>query len=248
MIVLSYGGGRQTVAICCLIARGILPRPDRIVMADTGRENVSTWNYLEKNVQPMLDGIGSKVEIAPRSLATVDLYGHNGDILIPVYTATGKLPSFCSNEWKRRVVDRYLRDQGITGGERWIGFALEERRRVTRMLASESSSWTTRFPLVDLMMTTEVAAHVVAAQGLPPAPVSACWMCPNKRNSEWNTLTPEEFEQACCMDEEIRNEDIANGGTGIWLHHSRTPLRVANLTVNETSNVVNQCSLGMCFV
>jgi hypothetical protein len=34
MLVLNYGGGRQTVAICILIARGILPKPDRIVIAE----------------------------------------------------------------------------------------------------------------------------------------------------------------------------------------------------------------------
>lgn len=34
-----------------------------------------------------------KVEIAPHTLATVDLYAGNGDLLLPVYTATGKLPT-----------------------------------------------------------------------------------------------------------------------------------------------------------
>ena len=62
--VFSYGGGRQTASIACLIVQGIYPRPDRIVMADTGRENRSTWDYLAKHVQPMLATVGMQVEIA----------------------------------------------------------------------------------------------------------------------------------------------------------------------------------------
>ena len=78
MQVLNYGGGRQTIAICVLIAKEVLPRPDRIVMADTGREKLSSFDYLEAHIQPLLAPLGLSVEIAPRSLAYVDLYGKNG--------------------------------------------------------------------------------------------------------------------------------------------------------------------------
>src|SRR5205823_5953839 len=44
--VLAYGGGTQTVGMCLLVGTGSLPRPDRIVMADTGREVRSTFAYL----------------------------------------------------------------------------------------------------------------------------------------------------------------------------------------------------------
>src|ERR1043165_6024182 len=124
--VFSYGGGRQTVAMCILIARGILPRPDVIVAADTGREAPSTWEYLDRYVQPMLAEHGMRVEIAPHSLSKVDLYAHNGDLLVPAFTATGKLPTFCSTEWKARVVRRWLREREVTRARVWIGFALDE--------------------------------------------------------------------------------------------------------------------------
>jgi 3'-phosphoadenosine 5'-phosphosulfate sulfotransferase (PAPS reductase)/FAD synthetase len=127
--VLNYGGGRQTVAMCVMIAKGVLPRPDIIVMADTGRENPSTWEYLDQHVKPFLAKHDLQVEIAPHSLATVDIYGKNGDLLLPVFTETGKLRTYCSNEWKRRVVDRYLRSKNITSGERWIGFGFDEKKR-----------------------------------------------------------------------------------------------------------------------
>lgn len=247
--ILSYGGGRQTVAICVLIARGVLPKPDRIVMADTGRENASTWAYLAAHVQPMLGGVGLSVEIAPRSLATVDLYSHNGILLIPAFADSGKFSSWCSGEWKRDVVGRYLKSEGVSGGEKWIGFALEERKRVARLAKSEREpNWSYCFPLVDLMLTTDGCASLVKSHGLPPAPHSSCWMCPNKRNAEWKALTPEEFAAACDLDDELRADDIFKGGTGVYLHYSRVPLRTADLDTPEKTETARQCGLGMCFV
>jgi hypothetical protein len=247
--VLSYGGGRQTVAVCVLVARGVLPRPDRIVMADTGRENASTWEYLDRYVRPLIASLGLEVEVAPHSLATVDLYAHNGDLLLPVYTADGKLPGFCSDEWKRRVVKRHLAAQGVQSGEMWIGFALDERRRVQRMSRNEDTrGFPPRFPLVELMLTTAGCIEVVKRAGLPEPPHSSCWMCPHKRNVEWLALTPVEFAAACDLDDDLRATDIENGGSGVYLHHSRMPLRTADLNVPESAPVVRQCGLGMCVV
>src|ERR1051325_11218348 len=112
MNILNYGGGWQTTGILVLIAQGKLPRPDRIVIADTGREKQSTWDYLETTARPHMREIGLEIEIAPRSLAYVDIYSHQGTIFLPVYTATGKMTAFCSTEWKARVIDRYIRQNG----------------------------------------------------------------------------------------------------------------------------------------
>lgn len=244
--ILSYGGGRQTVAICVLIARGILPRPDRIVMADTGREAAATWEYLDAHVRPILSPLGLTVEIAPHSLATVDLHGRNGDLLLPVYTVTGKLPGYCSNEWKARVVQRHLKAQGVDRCTLWIGYAFDERRRWDK--PEDTGPWSKEYPLVDLMLTTAGCIEVVTRHGLPAPPESSCWMCPNRRNGQWSRLSPAEFTAACDLDESLRADDIANGGSGVYLHHSRIPLRLADLNTPEKSDVVRQCGLGMCFV
>lgn len=249
MLVLNYGGGRQTVAICILIARGILPKPDRIVIADTGRENQSTWDYLDTYTKPLMESIGLVIEIAPHALATVkDVYGLNGQLLIPAFTIDGKLNGFCSNEWKARVVDRYLRNQGIREGERWLGLALDEPKRWQRLHEKKESQWVFRCPLVDLMLNTPSCLEIVKSHGWPLPVTSSCWMCPHKRNAQWRNLRdhyPTQFEQACQLDEEIREADERGG---VWLHHSRVPLRQANIDIDESQNTVRQCSLGMCFV
>jgi hypothetical protein len=246
--VLNYGGGRQTVAICVLIARGVLPRPDVIVMADTGRENPSTWEYLEKHMKPFLAQHGLAVEVAPHSLATVDLYSGNGDLLLPVFTTTGKLRTYCSNEWKRRVVDRYLRSKEIKGGTRWIGFGFEERKRWSGMHGNTDGKWTTICPLVDLMINTATCLKIIESAGLPEPHHSACWMCPHKRNSEWRHIRdnyPDKWNEACELDAEIRANDEHGG---VFLHHDRVPLSEANIDLDESEGKIQQCTLGVCFV
>jgi 3'-phosphoadenosine 5'-phosphosulfate sulfotransferase (PAPS reductase)/FAD synthetase len=250
--VIHYGGGRQTAAMLVLVKRGLLPKPDRIVIADTGRENPSTWDYREEITEPLAQSMGLTIEIAPRSLAYVDLYSHQGELLIPAYTKTGKLSAFCSTEWKQRVVRRYLKGQhGITSATAWIGYALDERKRYKPNEEDISGPWYRSFPLMELSLTKRDCVQVLEDFGLPVPPPSACWMCPNKPNEEWRYLRdnyPAAFEQACALDEDIRDEDIAQGHEGVWLHHSRVALRAADLEAEDRAGPARQCGLGMCFV
>ena len=245
--VLNYGGGEQTVAMCVLIVNGIIPRPDRIVMADTSREVKSTWSYLLEDVQPYLARHGLKVEIAPHSLATADIYAHNGDMLMPVFTATGKLRAFCSGEWKVEVVKRYLRSTGVTSATQWIGYAFDETRR-WKGKNTEDGPWRIKFPLVDIGIVKADCPVIIRKAGLRPARKSRCKMCPNQSNAEWRELrdsSPEEFEDACKIDEEIREEDDLHA---MFLHQDRVPLRDADLDRLDRKEPDRQCTLGACFI
>lgn len=249
MDILNYGGGRQTVAMCILIVDGLLERPDRVVIADTGRENPSTWEYLDQFVQPLLAQVGLTVEVAPRALATVDLYGHNGDLLVPVYTEKGKLSAYCSTEWKSRVLQRYLAaDCPPRDRVHWIGFAYDERRRV------KASRDVLRYPLIERVLAKADCRAIIERAGLPlPAP-SSCVMCPHKSNTQWRSIRddyPEAWRQACAIDAELREQDIFAGNSGVWLHASRVPLAEADIDDDDRRDgAVNgrQCALGMCFV
>lgn len=240
---LSYGGGRQTVAMLALVCKGLLPRPDRIVTADTSREVGSTWAYLNDHMQPFLAKHGMTVEVAPHDLATVDLYGKNGDLLLPVFTTTGKLSNYCSNEWKVRVCQRYLRSKGITSANQWIGFAFDERKRWDK--EQEPGPWQRRFPLVELMVRANDCPRIIQSVGLPVPNKSRCKMCPLQNNEEWRQLPPDEFEEACRIDEQIREDDDRHG---VFLHQSRVPLREADLNAPDRREPDRQCGLGMCMI
>jgi hypothetical protein len=246
--VFNYGGGRQTVAMCIMIAKGVLPKPDIIVIADTGRENPSTWEYLETHMRPLMREHGLDIQIASRELATVDLRGHSGLLLIPVHTNTGKFQTYCSGEWKRAVVDRHLRAQGLKTGTRWLGLAFDETRRWKRLHNKVDGKWTTTCPLVDLMINTAACLEIIKAAGYPEPHHSSCWMCPHKRNAEWRHIRdnyPEEWQKAIAIDEEVRASDKDQA---MWLHHTRVPLAMADIDKDETAKVAQQCSLGVCFV
>lgn len=245
--VMNFGGGWQTTGILVLIEQGKLPRPDRIVIADTGREKQSTWDYLETTARPRMAAIGLEIEIAPRSLAKVDIYSHQGTLLLPVYTPTGKMSAFCSSEWKARVIDRYIRQTGgpIEAERRhWIGFAYDERRRIK----GDTSRY---YPLVEAMLTRADVRALVRASDWPDPTSSACWMCPNMTNAQWREIRdnrPDEFERACVMDEETREENLLSHGLPCWLHESRGPLREADLEAPDRDEVGRQCGLGLCMV
>ncbi len=96
MIVWSYGGGVQSVAIGVLIVEGALPVPDLAVIADTGRERRATWDYLRDRMQPYLDRVGLTVQVAPHTLARKDLYATSGLTLVPAYTPEGRLGKWCA--------------------------------------------------------------------------------------------------------------------------------------------------------
>ena len=254
-ITWSYGGGTQSAAIAVLIAQGRLPKPERTVMADTSREATETWEYLDKHVSPLLASVGLRVEIAPHSLAKCDLYSYKGELLIPAYTANGKLETFCSGEWKAEVVLRYLRSVGYgpkNPVRTWIGISLDEKRRAKpQNLKWQQLHWPLLF---DFPLTRAECRHIVLEAGLPEPPKSSCWKCPHRRDPQWKRLKdfyPADFEAACRLDEQIRYEDILSGGSGLWLHESRKPLREVDfkvvLNVHPLFTATTGCDSGYCW-
>ncbi len=241
--ILSYGGGTQTVAMCVLVAQGKLPKPDYVIAADTGREMPTTWEYADKYMRPLLATVGMDLHVAPHTLATVDLYSGNGDLLLPVFTETGKLKTYCSVEWKQRVVQRYARKVLGTGTDlvNWIGFSLDEISRV----GSEAGR---RFPLIDLMLTKADCQHIIEAAGLPLPSKSRCHMCPHQSNEEWKQVKeqhPELWLDAVVLDHEIRESDTRGG---VYLHRQLVPLDQVDLEAGAREVPNRQCAFGLCFI
>lgn len=240
--VLSYGGGTQTAAMCVLVAQGKLPKPDYVIAADTGREMPTTWEYADQYMRPLLASVGLELHVAGHELATVDVYGGNGDLLIPAYTPTGKLPTFCSSKWKARVVHRYARQVLGTDADltMWIGFSLDEVKRV-------KGEEKRRYPLIDLMLTKADCEAVILSAGLPLPRKSRCWMCPHQHNAEWREVrgNAELWRQAVELDQELRENDERGG---VYLHPQRVPLELADIDADDRKEPNRQCAFGLCFV
>jgi hypothetical protein len=224
-IVWSYGGGVQTVAILALILQGRLPKPELAIFADTGRERSSTWRYLRDHALPIMQQLGIRFEVASHELSTVDLYAHNGDLLMPAFINAGKLPTFCSDKWKKMVVRRRLRELGYGPDKpviQWLGMSLDE---IERMKDSDVQWIENAWPLVfDVPLRRIECETIIERAGLPIPSKSACWMCPHMNDVEWAEIKlhdPADFAKAIELDAEIRAADTRGG---VYLHKSLLPI------------------------
>ena len=240
----SSGGGVQSSAIGALICQGEL-RPDLAVIVDTERELSTTWDYLDRWVMPALERAGVALHrVAKSEYATVDLM-RNDDLLIPAFTTEsgeiGKLPTYCSNEWKQRVMRRWATEQGVKRADIWIGFTIDELRRVTQ----PTGKWQNRYPLIDRRMTRGDCIALVKRMGWPEPPRSSCWMCPNKPHHEWEWQrqnAPEDFRRAVEFEREIQRHD-----EDVWLTDTGASLDVADFSKPDDM-FTGRCDSGMCFV
>lgn len=235
----SCGGGTQSAAIAALIVQGRLPKPDLAVIVDTEREKSGTWEYAEAVLIPALQEVGVELCRVPKSaFATVDLYSHQGRLLLPVFTTQsgekGKLNTYCSGEWKRDVILRWLRAMEVKQCDMWIGISVDEMRR---MRFSRVGWAQNRYPLIEpefgLSFRRSDCTAEVARMGWPEPPRSACWMCPNMGNHEWREMKrdfPGDFAMAVQFEREMRAKDFTTRtGQGSLF--------------DDTS-----CASGMCFV
>lgn len=245
--VWSCGGGTQSAAIAALICQGRLPKPDLAVIVDTEREKASTWHYLDTIIRPNLAQQGVMVERVPKSrFATVDLYGGEDDdtLLIPAFTThsgtVGKLPTYCSVEWKRRVTARWLRSKKIEQARVWIGISRDEMNRVRTPQSSWMKEW---YPLLfDVPMSRGDCVRLVTeTMGWPKPPRSACWMCPNMSDDEWREMDLEDFKKAVNFEREIRQKD-----SFIFLHEIGKPLDEVDFA--DRQGKLYGCESGYCFV
>ncbi|EOZ3002145.1 hypothetical protein [Pseudomonas aeruginosa] len=239
----SSGGGTQSSAIAALICQGELT-PDLSIIVDTEREMSTTWEYLDRWVLPALDAAGVKLNrVAKSSYATVDLM-RNDDVLIPAFTtesgAVGKLPTYCSNEWKQRVMRRWATEQGVIQADVWLGMTIDELRRVTQPVGK----WQHRYPLIERRMTRGDCIAMVKRMGWPEPPRSACYMCPNMSSHDrrWQKENaPADFERACEFDRQLRLID-----QDLWLVETAEPLEEADFSI-ESDLFTGRCDSGMCF-
>lgn len=249
----SCGGGRQSAGIAALICQGKLPKPDHASMVRLEWEQSRVWPYVDTYIRPAMERLGVPFTVIERQhYATKDFWGgEDGEtILLPVYTnqsgKTAKFDEYCSGEWKREVGKRWAAQQPgwkERGVDTWMGISWDERtrRRASRTLWNQNA-----YPLLDMLPRAAHVSDCLAAteeMGWPPAPRSRCFHCPNQRDEEWAELTPDEWEAACQLDENIRLVD-----PHAFLHRSCTPLRLVTLSPHaDKGGLFGGCTSGMCY-
>lgn len=186
----------------------------------------------------------------PKSeFAPVDLWSTTENhILLPGFTnasgVKGKLQGLCSNEWKKRVVQRKCRALGLTSVLNWIGISVDEMGRVRQ---STELWFQNHYPLIfDVPKRRHNCVDIVRAMGWPPPPRSACWMCSNQGDREWREMKrdyPGDFAKAVTLEREIRQDD-----PHFFLHESCKPLDEVDFDRQTELFPGRECASGYCFV
>jgi len=247
----------QSAAIAVLVLQGRLPKPEFVAISDTEREKTAVWQYLDDVVQPAMRAAGVEIaRIRKSRFAREDLWEDWGNknepqMLMPVFIAntdgsTGRLKSLCSSRWKRRVMQRWLRSQGVKQCDAWLGFSIDEMRRVR---TSDELWYQYRYPLIfDVPMRRGECMGLIESFGWPPAPRSACWQCPNREDSEWSDMKrnwPGDFAKAVSLEKEMQQRR-----PDFFLHRSLRSLESIDFDGAQLSmlpgETLNSCTDG-CF-
>ena len=241
----SSGGGTQSAAIAALIVMGEL-RPDLAVIVDTQREQSTTWKYMDEVITPALASVDFKLHrVNKMAFSKIDVFGgkEGESLLIPAFTnqsgEIGKLPTFCSSEWKVRVAQRWATAQGVKQCDMWMGISVDEIHRAK----PGKGKWAKRYPLIERALNRSECEALVKRMGWPKPPRSSCWQCPNHTQAEWRDVkeNPQDWRRAVAFDKWMRTKDKS-----AFLHTDCVPLDEADLS-EKNGVLFNHCDSGMCF-
>lgn len=237
---LSLGAGVQSTTLALMGSRGDLERPDFAIFADTGKEPRRIYEHLDwldsvltyplvRVRRPGLSLHEMAIEVAAGRMP------YQGAALPPWFTKNpdGMLRKQCSKEFKVRPVEHWLRDQlGVAPGKRgpaepvvelWIGISRDE---IDRMGRSERKWIHHRHPLIEMGMTRLDCRRWLSERQYR-ASKSSCIFCPYRDMPAWRAMKandPEDFEDACQIDEAIRAGFPGMVGEA-YVHRQLVPLR-----------------------
>ena len=269
MKVLSLGAGVQSSTVLLMSCRGVLPKLDAAIFADTQWEPAAVYRWLDDVLEPEAQKAGIPLyrvtagnirEDAMRSRMRADEYKQiEGGrwASMPLYTqlidqaSEGQIRRQCTKEYKIEPVKRKARE--LRGDSKvrvsmWMGISAEEKRR---MRISQVHWIEHYYPLIfglDRPWHRHDCQRWIKGQGFPLAPRSACIGCPYRSNEEWRALVPDEFSDAVLFDRQIRS--IGGLTADTYLHRSCKPLIDVDLRTLEEKgqgNWLNECE-GMCGV
>lgn len=188
------------------------------------------------------------------------LYGRltlEGSRSIPIPLRTNDLGApgrrACTVDFKIKVLSRFAKDRGATPDSPAIvglGISLDEFERMRT--DSDESVQRLEYPLIDLRLTRDACAALIAREGLPVPPKSSCYFCPFHRPSVWVQMRqeqPELFEKAADLEALLNERRTMLGKAPMWLTRFRKPLRDA---IGEQSMMQfedeysDMCESGYC--
>lgn len=261
--VFSFGGGRQSHAVMCLQAAGLL-HYDLFIFSNVGldSENPDTIEYIEKYTKPFaqkhhIPFIEIQKTRRGKVLTLMEFaMEQNRSVPLPAYLSTGAPANrTCTVEFKIRVVDRYLRTHGIRAEICGLGISTDEFQR------AKTQEWkidiTTgqlkrlEYPLLDLRLNLNSCVKIIRDNGLPEPPKSSCFFCPFHSPAEWIRIKnqkPQLFEKAVELEKRLNEKRQYLGRDRMFLHRNLIPLEQAVGSQMDLFNEMDVCESGYCMI
>ena len=265
MRILSLGAGVQSSTMALMAEEGAFGiKPDAAIFADTGWEPkpvIEHLNWLKKQLSypvyicskgNIRDDIKNAMSDAGNRFASAPFFTKNPDT-----NKKGMLRRQCTREYKitpimkqtRELMNvgyrkRFPKDKWI---EMWIGISMDE---IMRMKPARIWWQQNRWPLIEKKMSRDDCLKWYNGKDYRRPAKSACIGCPFHDDDFWADMKanrPEEFKDACEIDETIRrgNKKVNDQ---LFIHRSCVPLKDAKFKVKDKNqlDMFNQECEGMC--
>ena len=175
--VLSYGGGVQTFAMLILIEKGILEKPDYVIMADTKAEYPETEEHVELVAKPLVEKLGIPWITVVKGEGIIEGYRSINSIPLPGFRS-------CTYNYKVKPIHDILRKilgpkkkNGVASIETWIGISTDESRREVKR-EDQSPKWVLQtYPLLEKGYSRQDLTNLIEQSEYPMPRKSGCFMC-----------------------------------------------------------------------
>jgi hypothetical protein len=261
----SHGGGVQSTAALVLSARGLIDFPIHL-FANVGDDSEApeTLRYVHDVSMPYAEAHGielHELRRVRRDGAAETLLGRltkpgSRSLPIPVRMSNGAPGTrSCTVDFKLKVVRRWHREHGATRDDPatvGIGFTVDEIERVGG--ARPRPAEVVVYPLLELELTRAGCLALIAREGLPEPPRSACWFCPMHRPSRWAEMRrddPARFADAVALEALLNRRRDDLGRDHVYLTRFARPLdqavAEAQPTLWDADGWGETCDEGSCF-
>lgn len=265
--ILSLGAGVQSSTLALMSEKGVIPRLDAAIFADTGAEPAEVYEWLkwiEKKcsfpIYTVAHGDLTTDAVETRiSKRSGHRYSRN---TIPVFTKgdnqKGKMPRTCTANYKitpiRKKVRELLAEAGESHADQWIGISTDE---VHRMKPSQVNFIKNIFPLVDMNMNRGDCLAWAESVGIKQPPRSACVYCPFHSDKEWlqiKTQDPQGWNMAVEFEKSLQKgfAEVSEAWKNPsdppipFLHRKRIPLDQVELDEKNQLDLFGEECEGMC--
>ncbi|MEU3553375.1 hypothetical protein [Streptomyces fragilis] len=232
-----------------LSARGVLPKVDYAIFADTGWEPQAVYDHLDRLEREIANPAGIPIlRVSSGNIRDDALDPDHRFASMPLYILNpdgrpGMTRRQCTGEYKIKPIKRKIRE--LLGYphpvripkdvfvEQWVGISTDEFHRAKD---SDVKYMRNRHPLIDLGWSRDDCVRYLTSIGLADTPKSSCLGCPFHGNAQWRHIrdnSPKEWEDVVAFDAAIRKGNARANASGnqllgqAFLHRSRVPLAEA---------------------